>query len=286
MSRDGVKKIQVGSILTLLFLLLSGIGTRAQESDVLLDKIHTFTPPGSIFLIDSLFLQKAWYYELSFEVVSPQYCQANITITDPEGYCYNIYSGIIQEERTSLLYGAACSGVHSLTIELETNATLNFRIRVIEIDEIFDILEFSGRFIIAEVIRIFPSDSQHEVPFMLDKSDACSIIFFPITPISLEHQPFINISLQDPHLQVFSLYQGILEKNREIDFQTNIQGIHSLFINIKAIESPLNIMVIVTLDSEISSIRYTVPLEAQLVTGTLLLFLLLIPYLILRKLDK
>lgn len=286
MSHNRVSKIQVGSLLTLLFLGFSGASTKAQENYVLLDEIHTFTPPGSTLFIDALFFQQAWYYELSFEVVSPHQCQANITITDPEGFCYYVYSGVVLEEKSSLLYGAACSGVHSLAIELETNVTLNFQIQVVKIGEILDILAISGRLIITQAIRFFPSDSCHKVAFILDKSDACSIRFFPITPFSIDSKPFINLSLQDPHFQIFSLYQGMLEKNRELEFQTNSQGEHLLIIDIKAIESPLNVMVIVTLDSSNSKIRYTVPLEAQLVTGTILLFLLLIPYLILRKVEK
>jgi len=270
----------------LLFLVFNGVSTNAQESYVLVDEIHTFTPPGSTLLIDAVSFQQAWYYELAFEVVSPHQCQANITITDPEGFCYNIYSGIIQEERTVLLYGAACSGFHSLAIELETNATLNFRIQVVKVGEIFDILDISGRLIMTQVVRFLPSDLCHEVVFILDRSDECSIRFFPITPLSIQSQPFVNLSLQDPHFQIFSLFQGIMEKDRDIEFQTNIQGDHLLILDMKAIESPLNVMVIVTLNSQNSNIKYTVPLEAQLVTGTLLLFLLLIPYLILRKVEE
>ena len=193
---------------------------------------------------------------------------------------------MLQEERTSLLYGAVCSGIHSLAIELETNVTLNFRIQVVKIGEILESLAISTKLIITQVVRFFPSDSDHEALFFLDRNDACSINFFPITPLSIKSQPFINLSLQDPHFQLFSLYQGTLEKNREIEFQTNTQGDHLLIIDMKAIESPLNVMVIVTLNSSNSNINYTVPLEAQLVTGILVLFLLLIPYLILRKLER
>ena len=286
MSHNKVSKTQVGSLMTLLFLVFSGVAAKSQERYVLVDEIHTCTPPGSTLLIDALFFQQAWYYEFSFEVVSPHQCEANITIMDPEGFCYQIYSGMIREEKTSLLYGAACSGVHSITIKLETNATLNFRIQVAEIGGILEAFAISGRLIISRVVRFIPSDSPHDITFILDRSDACSITFFPITPLSIESRPFIDLSLQDPDSQLFSLYQGILEKYREIEFQTNMQGDHSLIIDIKVIEVPLNVMVIITLDSENSNIRYSVPLEAHLLTGTLLLFLLLIPYLILRKLER
>ena len=286
MSDNRVNKFQLGSLLTLLFLVFSGVGAKAQESFVLVDEIHTFKSPGSTLLIGDLFLQEAWYHEFSFEVVSPHHCQANIIITDPEGFCYHVYSGMIQEEKTSLLYGAACSGVHSLAIELETDATLNFQVKVIKIGGILDILAISDKLIITRTVRFFPSDSKLDVAFILDKNDACSIRFFPITPLSIQPQPFINLSLQDPNSHTFSLYKGTVEKEREIEFQTNIKGDHLLIIDMKAIEFPLNIMVIVTLESKNSNIIYSVPLEAQLVTGTFLLFLLLIPYLFLRKLEK
>ena len=280
-----ITKFYIGLIVGMMVLGVIQITftTESQETDILYDEIHTFNPPGNLLIIDALFFQEKWYYELSFEVVSPHQCQTNISIIDPDGFCYNIYSGIIQEKLFSFSFGATCSGLHSLNIELKTNDTLNFRVEVKKIGEIIDIHAISGRIIEAKTFRFSPNVSRHKVAFRLDKHNLYSIELFKITPIPLDSQPFINVSIQDSRFQTFSLYQGTLEKNLEFKFQTSIHGDHLLITEMPMIKSPLSAMIIIYIYSTNSNIQYSVPYEAQVLSASILFCSLLIPYLIVRK---
>jgi len=257
--------------------------TKSQENDILFDEVHSFNPPGNFLIIDALSFQEKWYYELSFEVVSLNQCQTNISITDPDDFCYKIYSGIVREELISFLFGATCSGVHSLNIELKTNDTLNFRVKARKIGEIIDIHAIPGRIVEVQTFRFSSNVSRYEFAFRLEKHNLYSIELFNITPIPLSSQPLINISIQDAQHQTFSLYQGTLEKNLDFKFQTSIQGDHLLITDMSRIESPLSAMIIISIYSKNSDIQYSVPYETQVVSASILLCFLLVPYLIVRK---
>ena len=258
---------------------------RSQESSILYSEIHTFNPPGNLLIVDALSFQESWYYSLSFEVVSPHYCQTNISITDPDGYNYLLYSGLITNDPKNVLYGSSFTGEHSLIIEFSTTETLNFHMQVQAIGEISEGIEISGRIIQSQSFRFLPNESREESSFMLEKSDECSVDLFPITPLQVNSSCSLNITLEDPKGKLFSFYQGALEDTFSFKFQTNDMGVHVLIMDIQSLKFPLNMIVIVSLHKKNSNLTYSIPLEAQLYSGIILLTLLLLPYLIIRKLK-
>jgi hypothetical protein len=259
--------------------------TRSQETSILYSGIHTFNQPGNHLIIDTLSFQESWYYELSFEVVSPHYCQTNVSMTDPEGHRYLLYSGTITGEPKNILFGASLSGAHSMDIEYRTTETLNVQVQVKSLGKISEILELSGKVIKTQTIRYLPTETRKEVSFMLERNDECIVDLFSTTPLQIHSSLSLNVSLEDPKEHVFCFYQGFMEENFSFEFQPNYMGIYSLITEIESLESPLNLMVVVSLHVENPDVTYSVPLEAQLYSGIILLTLLLIPYFIIRKLE-
>ena len=287
MRNYGVTQCYVGLIVgvILLGILQTTFITRSQETSILYNKIHTFNPPGDLLIIDALSFQENWYYELSFEVVSPHYCQSNISLADSDGYNYLLYSGAITNDLKNFLFGASLTGFHTLIIEFRTTETLNFRVQVKSVGEISEILEISGKIIQAQTLRFLPNESRQEISFILEESNECIVNLFATTPLQMYSYLSLNVSLKDPKEQVFSFYQGLMEESLDFKFQTNYMGIHSLIIDIGSLDSPLNLMVIISLHIENSDVTYSIPLEAQLYSGIILLTLLLIPYFVIRKLE-
>ncbi len=259
--------------------------TSSQETSVLYSEIHTFNPPGNHLIIDTLSFQESRYYELSFKVVSPHNCQTNLSMTDPDGYNYLLYSGTITNDLKNIMFGASVTGAHSLIIEFKTTETLNVHVQVKSFGKISEKLELSGKIIKAQTIRYLPNESRKEISFILEKKDECMVNLFSTTPLQIQPSLSLNVSLEDPKEQFFSFYQGCMEENLSFEFQTNYIGFHSLITEIEALESPLNLMVIISLQVEKSDVIYSVPLEAQLYSGIILLTILLIPYFIIRKLE-
>lgn len=282
-----VNQFYVGMIIGLMFLgiIHTTFISRSQETSILYNEIHTINPPGNLLIIDALSFKENWYYELSFEVVSPHNCQTNISIVDPDGFNYQLYSGPITSELKSILFGAASTRAYSLIIEFKTTETLNFRVHVKVIGEICENLQISGRMIQTHAFRFLPNDSKKEISFLLEKNDACLVYLFPITPLQAHSYLSLNVALKDPNEQAFSFYQGMMEDMFDFEFQTNYKGNHSLIMEIGSLESPLNLMVIVVLRTKNSEVIYSVPLEAQLYSGIILLSLLLVSYFILRKVE-
>jgi hypothetical protein len=257
--------------------------SRSQETSIIYNEIHTIIPPGNLLIIDALCFQEKWYYELSFEVVSPHHCQTNISIIDPDRFEYHLYSGPITSDLKTILFGATFTGAHSLVIEFETKETINFWIQVQAIGEICENLKISGRIIQTQAFRFLPNDSREEASFMLEKNDACLINLFLITPFQVHSYLPLNVSLKNPEGQTFSFFQGMMEETFDFEFQTNYKGNHSLTMEIGSLESPLSLMVMVIIRIKDSDVTYSVPLEALLYSGIVVLSLLLVPYFILRK---
>ncbi|MHA1496962.1 MAG: hypothetical protein ACTSRT_05365 [Promethearchaeota archaeon] len=225
------------------------ISLNTSNEEIVWDSNHiVFNPKDQVFLQNLLF-QEAWMYDFYLEVVTPHQCEINMTLTDPEGYHYEVFQGTVDQQQKDIQFGMVIEGAYNITLDVITEFTLNLHLRIERTVSFMDLFDQNDEILAFHGFRFSQNEPLREIPIFLDPNSSYTFILALITPL-VNILPVINTFIDDPVANHFIIYQdqALNEFYLIFQFQTINNGIHQLQVLVDILEISLNLMVVITLD--------------------------------------
>lgn len=255
------------------------------SEEVIWDSTHTvFSPNDHVFLSD-LFFEEDWIYDFYLEVITPHQCEINISLTDPEGYQYEIFQGMVDQELKEIQLGMVIEGDYNLTLEVSTEFTLNLHLRIERTVSLMDLVDQDNDILNFNSFRFSENEPLRELPILLDPNSSYTFKFAIVSPL-INILPVLNTFIDDPAENHFIIYQDLIlnEFFFTFSFQTINYGIHKLQVVINVLGACLNLIVVAMLDNSDPPIindpppqsTLYMPIEIQVVSMGVFIFAILI----------
>ena len=261
----------------------TNLSTSSEE--IIWDSIYTvFSPYDQLFLQDFLF-QEDWMYCFYLEVVTPHQCEINMTLTDPEGYHYNVFQGVVDQQQKEIFFGVVNEGGYNISLEVITEFTLNLHFKIEKQASLMDLFDQDNEMLTFQGFRFSQNEPLRETPILLDPNNSYSFTLALITPL-INILPVFNSTIEDPIGNHFIIYrdQALNVIFLNFNFQTINHGIHKLQVLFDTLETCLNLIVVVMLDNSYPPTTNNpppqntlyIPLEIQAVSTGILIFAILL----------
>ena len=261
------------------------LNLNASSEEVIWDSTHTvFSPNDQVFLPD-LFFEEDLMYDFYLEVITPHQCEINMSLTDPEGYHYEIFQGIVDQEVKEIQFGNVIEGAYNITLEVSTEFTLNLHIKIERTVSFMDLFDQDSDILAFNSFRFSENEPIRELPILLDPNSSYTFKFALVSPF-INILPVLNTFIDDPAENHFIIYQALIlnEFYLTFSFQTINHGIHKLQVLINALEACLNLIVVVMLDNSDPPINNDpppqntiyMPIEIQVVSMGVFIFAILL----------
>jgi hypothetical protein len=213
---------------------------------------------------------------------------------DPDGFNFTVYQGILNESPVVIEFGTGIGGSHDIIINIESDYTLNLRVRVWQVRSVLESLGFEEIPFSFQIFRYSPIEPFREHSFSLEKNVTAEFSISATTPLILGG--LLNISLIDPESNYFIIFQNYVFNNNQLsfEFETTHQGTHKIEIGIIIEDTCLNLALVITYESQDiphnndnpSTLNYWIPLESQFFSAAIVFLLFLLPYMMIKKSSK
>ncbi len=270
------------------------LNLNASSEEVIWDSTHTvFSPNDQVFLSD-LFFEENFLYDFYLEVITPHQCVINMSLTDPEGYYYEIFQGMVDQELKEIQFGIVIEGDYNITLEVVTEFTLNLHMKIERTVSFMDLFDQESDILTFNSFRFSKNEPIRELPILLNPNSSYNFNFALVSPL-INILPILNTFIDDPAENHFIIHQDLVlnEFYLTFSFQTINYGIHKLQVLINALEACLNLIVVVMLDSSdppISNNPHSqnalyIPIEIQVVSMGVFIFAVLLA-IIMKKVSR
>ncbi|MFW9826698.1 MAG: hypothetical protein ACFFEY_03650 [Candidatus Thorarchaeota archaeon] len=233
----------------------------SSSGDILIDKVYNFTESNpQLDFLNNLFFEKNYYYDIIIGVVTPNKCDIDITLWDPEGDQFFISSekNITQFDYRTIPFGTALEGNYSARFEAIFSQNLNIHIRIEKKDKcLLDKIEFNEREdIMYYDVAKFYHGMTIEFALYFETDMYYKFLFERVSTISITLSNFVTMDhiVLDPQDISFQIYQNKSLGYANYYLGTAIGGLYNVNITILCDVQCVNIAYAVLEKEDISEI--------------------------------
>jgi hypothetical protein len=248
----GILSLLIIILALLMFVRLPMTDSRIQKREepktsaiTTVDKVYTFLAPEDVLFFEDMALKEDFMYYIYVEVVTPHNCELNITLWDPQGRRYDLFSSnllyaIQGSESADIPFGTAVEGNYTFSFSMELDFNLNLYIRIEEGDVCLRDKIPTGDWSKLMFYRVTKFDDgayiEHNIQLKTDTS--YRFYFGRVSPIAAFENSIVHIcnNITDPYDGEFNIYTNHtlapIEEIQDYRFGTSIEGVYVIELQV------------------------------------------------------
>jgi len=247
---------------------ISTPNTSSEEN--LVDKVFTFLAPNDTKQFNDLFLLEDLNYYVLLEIVTPHFCEINVSIIDPDLDTYNIFRTEVNisqgDQWFGVPFGTAIAGNYTFIFSVIAALNLNVYVKIHfdrEAKCLYDIMA-PGYINNMELYRVnkFSDDTMIEHNVMLKTDISYKFFLGRVSAIGgspIEGEVGVDYELTDPQDIEFIIYQNTTVESvgavLHFNFGTAIAGVYTVRIIIYCLVDVVNIAYAIAEDYSINTVN-------------------------------